>query len=52
MKHGYGTEVHGSYTYEGKFINDKKDGIGKITYKNGSYYFGNWKEEMKHDYVK
>ena len=33
--------------YEGRFMNGKWDGIGKLTWKNGDVYEGEWKEDKK-----
>ena len=38
----------GKYKYEGNFENGKKNGKGKETYPAGSYYEGDFKNNMKH----
>lgn len=32
---------------EGNWIDNKMNGIGKMTYNNGDYYEGEWKENLK-----
>ena len=34
-------------TYDGQWVNDKRSGIGKMTYTNGSYYHGQFEENKK-----
>lgn len=34
-------------TYEGDFLQNKKHGIGKMTYMNGETYYGNFKVFFK-----
>ena len=29
--------------YEGEFLNDKRDGIGRFTWADGRMYIGEWK---------
>jgi hypothetical protein len=38
--------------YEGKFIDDKKDGEGIMTYTNGDIYSGNWINDKKNGFGK
>ena len=33
--------------YEGDFINDKFEGIGKYILENGIYYIGEWKNGLR-----
>jgi len=51
-KHGLGVELkRGNSIYEGEFKNDKRDGLGKVNYIDGSYYYGYWKEGTRYGYV-
>jgi hypothetical protein len=43
---GEGTAT-GTDSYKGTFKNGYPDGTGKYTWKNGDYYFGNWKKGLK-----
>ena len=36
------TYVDDGNVYEGNFINGKRSGEGKMTYKSGAFYFGGW----------
>ena len=42
-RHGYGMDYRDSSKYEGEFINDKKNGKGKIELKTGDIYIGEFK---------
>jgi len=33
--------------YEGSWVSDFREGIGKFIWNNGNYYDGNWKNNMK-----
>jgi len=49
VKEGKGISVDDQENrYEGTFKNDKKRGIGKMTYSNGDIYEGEWKDDQKH----
>ena len=39
---------NGQTRYESDFVNNKKEGHGKIIFENGEYYFGNFKNDMPH----
>ena len=41
MNHSKGISI------EGEFNNDKREGYGKYTYKNGNYYIGEWLNDKK-----
>ena len=47
-KHGKGIifNKYGNIVYEGDFVNDKKEGIGKMIYKD-DYYIGPWVKDKK-----
>ena len=50
---GRGKMVYASGdTYEGDFVNDKKEGKGTYTYKNGDYYTGEYKNDKQNGYGK
>ena len=34
--------------YVGEWRNNKKNGQGKMTYKDGSVYYGHWKDDKRH----
>ena len=34
---------NGNIKYEGDYINDKREGIGKYIWEDGKYYIGEWK---------
>jgi hypothetical protein len=34
--------------YEGEFLHEKRNGIGKYLYEDKSFYLGSWKDNMKH----
>ena len=42
-----GKKSFGEDIYEGEFNNDKREGYGKYTYKNGNYYIGEWLNDKK-----
>jgi hypothetical protein len=47
LKHGYGHEITNDHIYEGYFKNDKKEGDGKLTYKNTpDCYEGDFKDNL------
>ena len=35
-------------TYEGEYVEDKKNGKGKYTYPNKDVYKGEWKDNLRH----
>ena len=37
-------------SYEGEYINDKKNGFGIYTFANGDYYKGNFLNDQRHGY--
>lgn len=48
LKHGYGVFKHTQYMYEGNWVNNFRDGLGKLTYLDGRIYEGLYKEGKKH----
>ena len=38
----YGKKKYNNRIYEGEYVNEIKDGYGKILYNNGGFYIGNW----------
>ena len=50
--YGIGIEQseEGGYIYEGEFINNKKEGLGTITWKDGCKYQGEFKNNQMHGY--
>jgi hypothetical protein len=44
---GYGVEVIGAQKYEGEFYNGKRQGMGKMTYTDGSTYDGQFKDGLR-----
>ena len=38
--------------YQGEFMNDKANGYGVYTHKEGSRYEGHWKDDIKHGFGK
>ena len=40
--------MNGNIKYEGNFVNDKYEGIGKYIYENGEYYVGQLLNDNKH----
>ena len=51
LRCGKGTEYYknGDIKYEGYFVNDKYEGIGKYIYENGNYYIGPFINGLSHD---
>ena len=37
----------GNIMYEGDFANDKREGNEKYVWKNGYYYIGQWKNDLR-----
>ena len=50
--YGIGIEQseEGGYTYEGEFVNNKKEGLGTIIWKDGCKYQGEFKNNQMHGY--
>ena len=47
--HGYGFYIYADkVTYEGQFVNDKKDGFGIYCWTDGRKYEGCWKKGKQH----
>ena len=44
--------ANGNIQFEGYFINDKPEGIGKYIYKNGNYFIGQFKNGLRNGKVK
>ena len=38
--------------YEGQFLNDERNGYGRLIWADGDYYEGLWKDDMKHGFGK
>ena len=49
LRNGNGIEYYknGNIKYDGYFINDIYDGIGKYYYENGEYYDGEFKNDLR-----
>lgn len=47
-KHGFGIEYLSNGVYTGNFENGKKNGFGEFKWKDGSKYYGEWKEDKQH----
>lgn len=43
-------EYEDGKVYEGEFADERRDGIGKATWKNGDYYEGEWRNDMHNGY--
>ena len=43
----YEKKTYRNDIYEGEFKNDLREGYGKYIYKDGSYYIGEWKKNLK-----
>ena len=41
-----------SYTYTGEWLNGKREGFGKIIFKNGTSYEGDWKNDLREGHGK
>ena len=39
--------MNGNILFEGYYINDKKEGIGKYIWENGEYYIGQYKNGLR-----
>ena len=52
LRHGVGKYVVDDATYEGDWVDGKKEGKGKIIFKSGSIFEGYFKNDMKHGYGK
>ena len=50
LKHGKGNlyDRNDNIKYEGDFIKDRFEGIGKYIYEEGEYFFGKWLNGLKH----
>jgi len=48
----FGNSTLGGGIYVGDFKDGKRTGFGKMIYKDGSYYEGNWDEGSYHGYGK
>ena len=48
----HGTVEYPDGTYEGNFLNGLRHGEGTFTWRNGSFYSGDWKDDHKHGYGK
>lgn len=50
--HGQGTKNYSDGSeYTGQWINGKRDGVGKLTWRSGKgTYYGQWKEDLKNGY--
>jgi hypothetical protein len=42
QKHGVGTLAKDKDAYNGEFYNGERTGVGKISFKDGSFYEGSW----------
>lgn len=49
---GYVFDESGNISYQGDFSNGKIHGYGRAKYNDQSYYFGEWKENLRNGYVK
>eukprot|EP01032_Pedospumella_encystans_P018979 gene18979-21589_t len=47
-KNGVGKFIHENYSYEGQWLNDVREGKGRLTYSDGRVYDGQFKEGKKH----
>ena len=49
-RHGKGIIYYknGTIKYEGDFVNDKLEGMGKYIYENGEYYIGQFVKGLRH----
>lgn len=48
QRHGEGMMVYkDGGTYLGRYLDGKREGVGKITYATGDVYDGSWKEGMR-----
>ena len=45
LRNGNGVDCFGNTKYEGGFVNDKRDGYGKIVFESGDVYEGSFKED-------
>lgn len=51
MRHGRGVwQMVNGDSYEGEYMNDKKNGKGTYLWKNGSKYIGNFENDYRHGY--
>jgi hypothetical protein len=51
-QHGQGKEIwnNGAETYEGEFVDGKKNGKGKFSWSDGSYYEGDFVDGLFEGY--
>ena len=50
MRHGFGVlidKILGD-VYVGQFVNDNKEGSGRMHYGNGDQYVGSWLDDVRH----
>lgn len=52
MKCGIGYDFEeNKISYQGEYLNGKRNGIGTNEYANDAFYIGEWKDDLKHGYV-
>ena len=46
-KQGHGRQEYGDGLYEGSWLNRKREGMGRLVYRNGDVHFGLFKNDLK-----
>lgn len=49
-KHGKGKCIYPFGVYEGQYVDDVIEGVGKFTYNDGTVYYGEYKSCLRHGY--
>ena len=52
LRHGFGVYKIDDATYEGNWVEGRKEGKGKIIFKSGSIFEGEFKNDLKHGFGK
>lgn len=50
VRYGYGYWTYGNESYEGEYINDKRNGKGLYKWEKGSYYEGEFLDDLRHGF--
>ena len=48
VRHGRGVYEQGGFTYEGDWVSDKMEGVGRADFKGGAWYEGQWADNRYH----
>lgn len=47
-RHGDGIAYYKSGCYEGQWQDNRRNGVGTMTFNDGSYYIGEWNNDLFH----